>query len=324
MSSKSRTILARSSITGGRARISITVDGKTTTEALQFLTTFGATPLQIPVHRAVWGMDPRMSQGSFTDSYCTGTTFKTDIQGPSEIFLTTLPIGSSPPTSFRQILCGEILGPTFLCSRFTTSALLGFLQTRLQEGFRVEASSTPFRRVLALACTASSGHGVLPTLCSPATTFAKFCDPQKLCTIAISCTRRDAAQIHFDKVLTFEPDAKELRDSVHKEAATRHQIALIPEKLSLTRIPQFSGSCPESSHEQKERSFHTPTKKKQALEVPMEHITLALLFDRTHAQDKERAVGESSRGRPPLEAGPPPRSFTQSSFTQYNLLKATL
>ena len=54
--------------------------------------------------------------------------------------------------------------PTFLCSRFTTSALLGFLQTRqprLQEGFRVEASSTLFRKVLALACTAT-GHGVFP------------------------------------------------------------------------------------------------------------------------------------------------------------------
>ena len=59
----------------------ITVDGKTTIEALQFLTTFGTTPPQVPDLRKVRRMDPWMSQSSFTNFDRTGTTFKTDIQG---------------------------------------------------------------------------------------------------------------------------------------------------------------------------------------------------------------------------------------------------
>ena len=49
-------------------------------------------------------------------------------EDPSEIFLATLPVGSSHLTSFRQVLCEEILGPTFLCSRITTSTLLAFFE----------------------------------------------------------------------------------------------------------------------------------------------------------------------------------------------------
>ena len=74
-----------------------------------------------------------------------GTRSSAAVSGKTHIealqFLTTC--GATPPqtlTSFRQKLCDEILGPTFLCFRFTTSARLGFLQTqdsRLQEGFGV-------------------------------------------------------------------------------------------------------------------------------------------------------------------------------------------
>ena len=117
----------------------------------------------------------------------------------------------------------------------SSARLLANREPHLREGFRVEASSTQFRRVLALVCATTSGHGVFPTLCSSAATFAKFCDRRKLCTIAISCSRRDAAQLHFDRAVTFGPEAKE------------------------PRFPQFSGACAQSNQVQKERSFHPPT-----------------------------------------------------------------
>ena len=162
-----------------------------------------------------------MSLSSFINFDRTGTTFKTNFQGPSAIFLATLPIGSSPLTSFRQMLCDELLGPTFWCSRFTTSALLGFLQTReprLQEGSRVEASSTLFRKVLALACPATSEGTVF-------------------------FPRSDHLQQHLPP------------------SASDGSSAPSPTHISLTRFPQVSGACSQSNHEQKERSFHTPTSK---------------------------------------------------------------
>ena len=156
----------RRGITGG-TRSSTTVDEKTTIEALQLPTTFGAAPPQVPDLRTVRGTDPSMSQSGFTYFDRTSTTFMPVFKRtPPSNVVATLPIGSSLLTSFTQMLCGELLGPTSLCSRFTTSALLGFLQTlepHLQEGFRVDASSTPFRNVLALACTATTGHCVFPT-----------------------------------------------------------------------------------------------------------------------------------------------------------------
>ena len=60
----------------GSTRISATIDGKTAVEALQFLITFGATLPPISVDRTVRGVDPWMSQSSFTNFDRTGTTFK--------------------------------------------------------------------------------------------------------------------------------------------------------------------------------------------------------------------------------------------------------
>ena len=83
-SPKSRTILARSSITGEESLeehgVLPRVDEKTTIEALQLPTTFGAAPPQVPDLRTVRGMDPSMSQSGFTYFDRTGTTFKPVLQ----------------------------------------------------------------------------------------------------------------------------------------------------------------------------------------------------------------------------------------------------
>ena len=67
----------------GRTLNSTTTDGKTTIEALQFLTTCGAAPPQVPDLRTMREMDPWMSQSSFTNFDRTATTFKTKIRGPT-------------------------------------------------------------------------------------------------------------------------------------------------------------------------------------------------------------------------------------------------
>ena len=89
-----------------------------------------------------------------------------------------------------------------------------------------------------------------------------------------------------------------LKQVPNEVATTRHQIALFHETLSLTQLPQCSGSCsPGRPRAEGEVFSHTDIE--QTLEVPLEHITLALLFDRTYEQDRERALGESSSDRPP-------------------------
>ena len=280
----------------GSTRISTAIDGKTTIEALQFLTTFGATPKQISVHRTVQGVDPRMSQSSFADSDCTGTTFKTNIRGPlGHLFGNTSNLQFTL-TSFRQVLCDEILGPTFLCSGFTTSTSLGFLQTReprVQEGFRVEASSTLFRGVLALVCATTTGHGVFPTLCSSAATYRKSCDRRKICTTAISCSRRATAQLHFDNVVTFEPEATEPpRSTPMRGSDTTSERA--PLRAIFTDTDSSILWSVLSVRPRAEGDIFSHTDNEQALEVPLEHITLALLFDRTYEQDRDRALEKSS------------------------------
>ena len=93
-----------------------------------------------------------------------------------------------------------------------------------------------------------------------------------------------------------------------------HQIALLPETLSLTRFPQFFRASSQTNHEQKERSFHSPTSNKH-WRCPWNASPLSSCLIAHTDKTRNEHWGEPSKGTPPLETAPPSRSFTQSSFT---------
>ena len=137
--------------------------------------------------------------------------------------------------------------------------------------------------------------------------------------IAISCSRRDAAQLHFDRAVIFDPQAKQspcISPAGPKLGSNDTTSDRAPPRDIVT---DTASSMLWSLLSVKPRAEGEPTSNRH-WKWPLEHITFALLFaqsepswhnesDRTDGQDMERALGEHVRGRPLLEAAPPSRSF---------------